>query len=72
MARELQPQNIHVAQVVIDGGICDPALPSTPRRAVPMAASTPTRLRKRISNFTGNIAVLGHRTLNCGHVGEKF
>jgi NAD(P)-dependent dehydrogenase (short-subunit alcohol dehydrogenase family) len=24
MARELQPQNIHVAQVVIDGGICDP------------------------------------------------
>jgi NAD(P)-dependent dehydrogenase (short-subunit alcohol dehydrogenase family) len=27
MARELQPQNIHVAQVVIDGGICDPARP---------------------------------------------
>jgi NAD(P)-dependent dehydrogenase (short-subunit alcohol dehydrogenase family) len=25
MARELQPQNIHVAQVVIDGGINDPA-----------------------------------------------
>lgn len=25
MARELQPQNIHVAQVVIDGGIYDPA-----------------------------------------------
>ncbi len=25
MARELQPQNIHVAQVVIDGGIADPA-----------------------------------------------
>jgi NAD(P)-dependent dehydrogenase (short-subunit alcohol dehydrogenase family) len=24
MARELQPHNIHVAQVVIDGGICDP------------------------------------------------
>jgi NAD(P)-dependent dehydrogenase (short-subunit alcohol dehydrogenase family) len=24
MARELQPQNIHVAQVVIDGGIVDP------------------------------------------------
>jgi NAD(P)-dependent dehydrogenase (short-subunit alcohol dehydrogenase family) len=24
MARELQPQNIHVAQVVIDGGICNP------------------------------------------------
>jgi NAD(P)-dependent dehydrogenase (short-subunit alcohol dehydrogenase family) len=24
MARELQPQNIHVAQVVIDGGIADP------------------------------------------------
>ena len=24
MARELQPQNIHVAQVVIDGGICEP------------------------------------------------
>jgi NAD(P)-dependent dehydrogenase (short-subunit alcohol dehydrogenase family) len=27
MARELQPQNIHIAQVVIDGGICDPARP---------------------------------------------
>jgi len=27
MARELQPQNIHVAQVVIDGGICDPTRP---------------------------------------------
>jgi len=27
MARELQPQNIHVAQVVIDGGINDPARP---------------------------------------------
>jgi NAD(P)-dependent dehydrogenase (short-subunit alcohol dehydrogenase family) len=27
MARELQPQNIHVAQVVIDGGICDPRRP---------------------------------------------
>jgi NAD(P)-dependent dehydrogenase (short-subunit alcohol dehydrogenase family) len=27
MARELQPQNIHVAQVVIDGGIFDPARP---------------------------------------------
>jgi NAD(P)-dependent dehydrogenase (short-subunit alcohol dehydrogenase family) len=27
MAREFQPQNIHVAQVVIDGGICDPARP---------------------------------------------
>jgi NAD(P)-dependent dehydrogenase (short-subunit alcohol dehydrogenase family) len=27
MARELQPQNIHVAQVVIDGGICSPARP---------------------------------------------
>ncbi|HEY2988711.1 MAG TPA: SDR family NAD(P)-dependent oxidoreductase [Candidatus Binatia bacterium] len=24
MARELQPHNIHVAQVVIDGGICEP------------------------------------------------
>jgi NAD(P)-dependent dehydrogenase (short-subunit alcohol dehydrogenase family) len=24
MARELQPQNIHVAQIVIDGGICEP------------------------------------------------
>jgi NAD(P)-dependent dehydrogenase (short-subunit alcohol dehydrogenase family) len=28
MARELQPQNIHVAQVVIDGGICEPSRPS--------------------------------------------
>jgi NAD(P)-dependent dehydrogenase (short-subunit alcohol dehydrogenase family) len=27
MARELQPHNIHVAQVVIDGGICDPTRP---------------------------------------------
>ena len=27
MARELQPQNIHVAQVVIDGGICSPNRP---------------------------------------------
>jgi len=27
MARELQPRNIHVAQVVIDGGICDPGRP---------------------------------------------
>ena len=27
MARELQSQNIHVAQVVIDGGICDPRRP---------------------------------------------
>lgn len=27
MARELQPQNIHVAQVVIDGGICNPTRP---------------------------------------------
>jgi NAD(P)-dependent dehydrogenase (short-subunit alcohol dehydrogenase family) len=27
MARELQPQNIHVAQIVIDGGICSPARP---------------------------------------------
>jgi NAD(P)-dependent dehydrogenase (short-subunit alcohol dehydrogenase family) len=27
MARELQPQNIHVAQVVIDGGIIDPSRP---------------------------------------------
>ena len=27
MARELQPQNIHVAQVVIDGGINDPSRP---------------------------------------------
>ncbi len=27
MARELQPQNIHVAQVVIDGGITDPTRP---------------------------------------------
>jgi NAD(P)-dependent dehydrogenase (short-subunit alcohol dehydrogenase family) len=27
MARELQPQNIHVAQVVIDGGICNPGRP---------------------------------------------
>lgn len=27
MARELQPQNIHVAQVVIDGGIFDPSRP---------------------------------------------
>jgi NAD(P)-dependent dehydrogenase (short-subunit alcohol dehydrogenase family) len=27
MARELQPQNIHVAQVVIDGSICDPTRP---------------------------------------------
>ncbi len=27
MARELQPQNIHVAQVVIDGGIVDPIRP---------------------------------------------
>jgi NAD(P)-dependent dehydrogenase (short-subunit alcohol dehydrogenase family) len=27
MARELQPQNIHVAQVVIDGGICNPDRP---------------------------------------------
>lgn len=27
MARELHPQNIHVAQVVIDGGICDPTRP---------------------------------------------
>jgi NAD(P)-dependent dehydrogenase (short-subunit alcohol dehydrogenase family) len=27
MARELQPQNIHVAQVVIDGGIIDPTRP---------------------------------------------
>jgi NAD(P)-dependent dehydrogenase (short-subunit alcohol dehydrogenase family) len=27
MARELQPQNIHIAQVVIDGGICDPTRP---------------------------------------------
>ena len=27
MARELQPQNIDVAQVVIDGGICDPMRP---------------------------------------------
>jgi NAD(P)-dependent dehydrogenase (short-subunit alcohol dehydrogenase family) len=30
MARELQPQNIHVAQVVIDGGICEPT--SRPER----------------------------------------
>jgi NAD(P)-dependent dehydrogenase (short-subunit alcohol dehydrogenase family) len=28
MARELQPQNIHIAQVVIDGGICEPSRPS--------------------------------------------
>ena len=27
MARELQPRNIHVAQVVIDGGICNPDRP---------------------------------------------
>ncbi|MGZ9243004.1 MAG: SDR family NAD(P)-dependent oxidoreductase, partial [Candidatus Binatia bacterium] len=27
MARELQPRNIHVAQVVIDGGISDPERP---------------------------------------------
>jgi NAD(P)-dependent dehydrogenase (short-subunit alcohol dehydrogenase family) len=27
MARELQPQNIHVGQVVIDGGICSPLRP---------------------------------------------
>jgi NAD(P)-dependent dehydrogenase (short-subunit alcohol dehydrogenase family) len=27
MARELQPKHIHVAQVVIDGGICDPRRP---------------------------------------------
>ena len=27
MARELQPRNIHVAQVVIDGGICNPERP---------------------------------------------
>jgi NAD(P)-dependent dehydrogenase (short-subunit alcohol dehydrogenase family) len=27
MARELHPQNIHVAQVVIDGSICDPTRP---------------------------------------------
>jgi NAD(P)-dependent dehydrogenase (short-subunit alcohol dehydrogenase family) len=27
MARELQPQNIHIAQVVIDGGINNPELP---------------------------------------------
>ena len=27
MARELQPKNIHVAQVVIDGGICNPERP---------------------------------------------
>ena len=27
MARELQPKNIHVAQVVIDGGIANPARP---------------------------------------------
>jgi NAD(P)-dependent dehydrogenase (short-subunit alcohol dehydrogenase family) len=27
MARELQPRNLHVAQVVIDGGICNPDRP---------------------------------------------
>ena len=35
MARELQPQNIHVAQVVIDGGIID----STPSRTSHCARS---------------------------------
>jgi NAD(P)-dependent dehydrogenase (short-subunit alcohol dehydrogenase family) len=32
MARELQPQNIHVAQVVIDGGICSPTRPRATSR----------------------------------------
>lgn len=35
MARELQPKNIHVAQVVVDGGIANPARPERMASAGP-------------------------------------
>ena len=49
MARELQPQNIHVAQVVIDGGINDPDAPGASHGARSRWLPRPRRHRSDLS-----------------------
>ena len=64
MARELQPQGIHVAHVVIDGGIRSASRPS--RRTSPTACSIPTPLRRVISISCSSIAAPGPGKSSCG------
>ena len=68
MARELSPQGIHVAHIVIDGGIRSPVAPI--RRTSLTACSIPTPLRKLTWISCSNDAAPGPGRSNCG-LGSK-
>src|SRR6267154_5236745 len=65
LARELQPQNIHVGHIVIDGGI---GRPGDPRGAIaaPTRCSIPTRSPTPISTCTASSAAPGPGKSSCG------
>ena len=64
LARELQPQNIHVGHIVIDGGIGRPAT-RAPKGAAPTRCSTRTRSQKPICSCTASTAAPGPGRSNC-------
>jgi NAD(P)-dependent dehydrogenase (short-subunit alcohol dehydrogenase family) len=72
MARELQPQNIHVAQVVIDGGICDPTRPERTSSRGPDGCLDPDAIAQTYLHLHRQ-----HRSTWASHIelrpwGEKF
>jgi hypothetical protein len=72
MAHELQARNIHVAQVVIDGGINNPERPERPTERGPTVVSIRTRLLRLISTFTASTAAHGPLTSNYAHGRKSF
>ena len=64
MARELPPQGIHVAHVVIDGGIKSERRAEPPTS--PPACSIRTRSRRAICTSSISRAAPGRRRSNCG------
>ena len=65
MARELHPQGIHVAHVVIDGGIKS-ARRAGAARTSPTACSIPTRSRRAICTSSISRAASGRPRSSCG------
>ena len=72
MARELQPRNIHVAQVVIAAGLPTRSAPSVSPPATPTVVSTPTPSLRLISTCIASTAAHGLLTLSYGHGRKSF
>ena len=71
MARELQPQGIHVAHIVVDGGILSAAPAQSAGQArQPCSILTPSR--KAISICCGSIAAPGPGRSSCGPGSRSF